>query len=190
MRTLLDKLLGGDVIAALELAFRAGDAQGEVLGHDALLDSLDAGGLEGRGELGQGRVVVELGTVRKAAGPRKDRRDRVGRGLLALLVQAVVARDGAVGSLGLDRLAVGAHEHARHEAERAKALGNHVGHDVAVIVLGRPHESTGALDRVRHQVVDQTVLVVDFVGLKLLLIGPASKIKKKCKKKKKKKNLI
>jgi hypothetical protein len=73
------------------------------------------------GELG---VAVQLGAVGEAAGPGEDRGDRVGRGFLALLVLAVVAGHGAVGGFGLDRLAVRAHQHRGHQAERAEALGN------------------------------------------------------------------
>ena len=75
---------------------------GEVLGHEAALDGLDAGRLEVEGVLVQGGVVVELGAVHEAARPGVDRGDRVGRRLLALLVLAEVARHRAVGSLGLD----------------------------------------------------------------------------------------
>jgi hypothetical protein len=52
-------------------------------------------------------VVVELGAVLEPAGPGEDRGDGVGRGLLALLVLAVVARDGAVRGLGLHVLPSG-----------------------------------------------------------------------------------
>src|SRR5215207_9198240 len=75
------------------------DEEGEVLRHVAGLDGVDADLLEGRGEAGEVLVVVELGAVSEAAGPGEDRSDRVGRGLLALLVLAVVARHGAVGGL-------------------------------------------------------------------------------------------
>jgi hypothetical protein len=56
------------------------------------------------GDLGR---VVELAAILQALRPGEDRRDRVGRGRLALLVLAVVARHGAVRGLGLDGLAVG-----------------------------------------------------------------------------------
>ena len=55
------------------------------------------------GELRELGVVVELGAMREAARPGEDRGDRVGRGLLALLVLAVVARHGAVRGLRFDR---------------------------------------------------------------------------------------
>jgi hypothetical protein len=90
------------------------------------------------GELRQRSVVVELGAMREAAGPGEDRGDRVGRGLLALLVLAVVARHGAVGGFGFDRLAVGRHQHRGHQAERAEALRHRVGLHVAVVVLAGP----------------------------------------------------
>src|SRR5690242_5833097 len=67
------------------------DQEGEVLGHVAVLDGRDADLLEGRCELRQRLVVVELGAVAEAARPGEDRGDRIGRGLLALLVLAEVA---------------------------------------------------------------------------------------------------
>jgi hypothetical protein len=76
------------------------------------------------GEIGELGIVVELGAVGEAAGPGEDRGDRVGRGFLALLVLAVVAGDGAVGGFGFHRLAVRRHQHRRHQAERAEALGH------------------------------------------------------------------
>src|SRR3712207_8630317 len=63
---------------------------------------------------------------------------RSGRGLLALLVLAVVPGHRAVGGLGLDRAAVRGREHGGHEAERAEALGHGVG-------LHRSEEHTSEL---------------------------------------------
>src|SRR3546814_16089734 len=71
----------------------------------------------------------------EAASPGEDRRDRVGRGRLALLVHSVVARDRAVRGLGFDRLAIGGHQHAGHQAERAEALRDGVRLDVAIVIL-------------------------------------------------------
>ena len=48
------------------------------------------------------RCASSLATARQAARPGEDRGDRVGRGLLALLVLAVVARHRAVRGLRLD----------------------------------------------------------------------------------------
>src|SRR3546814_9674118 len=67
------------------------DQQRQILGHVAGLDGVDADALDGARESCDLGRVVELGTVFAAAGPGEDRRDRVGRGLLALLVLAVVA---------------------------------------------------------------------------------------------------
>ena len=111
------------------------------------------------GELGEFGVVVELGAVGEATRPGEDRGDRVGRGRLALLVGAVVARDGAVGGFGFDRLAVRRHQHRGHQAERAIALRDRVGLDVAVIVLARPDIAAGPFEAGRNHVVDQAVFV-------------------------------
>ena len=91
----------------------------------------------------------------------------VGRGLLALLMQAVVARHRAVRGLGLHRLAVGRHQHRGHQAERAEALRHHVGLHVAVVVLAGPDEAADPLERRGDHVVDQAVLVGDVRGLEL-----------------------
>src|ERR1700756_1999581 len=71
------------------------DEEREVLGHVAVLDGRDADLFQRVGELRKLRIVVELGAVGEAAGPGEDRGDGVCRGLLALLVLAVVTGPGA-----------------------------------------------------------------------------------------------
>ena len=105
----------------------------------------------------------------EAAGPGEDRGDRVGRGLLALLVLAVVARHRAVGGFGFHGLAVGRHQHRGHQAERAVALRHRVGLHVAVVVLAGPDIAAGPFQRGGHHVVDQAVLVGELLGLELRL---------------------
>src|SRR5690606_40354651 len=85
-------------------------------------DGLDDDVLEGLREADDLGGVVQLAAVLEAAGPGEDRRDRVGRGRLALLVLAVVPGDGAVRGLGLTGLAVRGQQHRGHQAERAEAL--------------------------------------------------------------------
>ena len=82
-----------DPRVAIALALR----EREVLGHDAGLDGVDARGLEGLGEGRDVGGVVELAALDKTAGPCEDGGDGVGGGLLAALVRAPVAGDGAVG---------------------------------------------------------------------------------------------
>ena len=135
------------------------DQQGQVLRHVAGLDGVHTHPLQRVRELGERRIVVELGTMREPARPREDGGHRVGGGLLALLVLAEVTRDGAVRGLGLHRLAVGSQQHAGHQAERAEALCRRVGLHVAVVVLARPQVAARPLERGRHHVVDQAVLV-------------------------------
>ena len=115
--------------------------------------------LERLGEAGHLGRAVELAAVLEAAGPGEDRRDRVGRGRLALLVLAEVPGHGAVGGLGLDGLAVRGHQHRRHQAERAEALRDGVGLHVAVVVLAGPDVAALPLHRGGDHVVDQPVLV-------------------------------
>src|SRR3954454_963572 len=117
----VEELLGGEEVLV------AADEQREVLRHLPVLDRLDAHPLERLGELADVGSVVHAAAVGEAARPREDRGDRVRGGRLALLVLAEVARDGSVRGLGLDRLAVGGHQHARHEAERPVPLGDRVG---------------------------------------------------------------
>src|SRR3546814_7985195 len=80
-----------------------------------------------------------------------DRRDRVGRGRFALLVHPVVARDRAVRGLGFHRLAIGGHQHAGHQAERAEALRDGVRLDVAVVILAGPDELARPFERRRSE---------------------------------------
>ena len=70
-----------------------------------------------------------------------------------------MARDGAMRGFCLDGLAVGGHQDARHEAERAKTLRDRVGLDIAVVVLARPHVPALPLERRGHHVVDQPVFI-------------------------------
>ena len=64
----------------------------QVLGHVPRLDGVDDGLLHVFAERAQLLVVVQLGAVREAAGPREDARDGVGGRGLALLVLAPLTR--------------------------------------------------------------------------------------------------
>ena len=157
----VQELLGGQELLVVA------DEQREVLGHLAALHRLHADALERLGERRHVGRAVHPPAVCEPARPREDRRDRVGGGRLALLVLAEVAGDGAVRGLGLDGLAVGRHQHARHQPERAEALGDGVGLHVAVVVLARPHVAALPLQRGGHHVVDQAVLVGEAGGLEV-----------------------
>ena len=143
------------------------DQQRQVLGHLSTLDGLDAHLLERLGELRDLRRAVDLAAVGDAPGPGEDRRDRVGRRLLALLPLPVVPGDGAVRRLRLDGLAVGGHQHRRHQAQRAVALRDGVALHVAVVVLAGPDEAALPLQRGGDHVVDEPVLVGEAGGLEL-----------------------
>ena len=112
-------------------------------------------------------MLVELGAVLEAAGPGEDRGGGIGRGLLALLVQAVMARHRAMRRFGLDRLAVGRHQHRGHQAQRAIALRHQVRLHVAIIVLAGPDIAARPLHGGGHHVVDQAVLVGDLALVEL-----------------------
>lgn len=130
----LQVLTGGNPGLALLLA--AGKSK--VLGHDGLLvDNVDTGALELLGELDNVGGVVELTTADQTTGPGEDGGNRVGRGLTALLVLAVVASDGTVGSLGLESQTVRGGEGRGHQTQRAETLGDNVGLDVTVVVCSK-----------------------------------------------------
>ena len=82
---------------------------------------------------------------------------------------AVVARDRAVRGLSFNRLAVGRHQHARHQPQRTEALSDGVGLNVAVVVLAGPNVTALPLQRRSDHVVDQAVLVGDRCGFKVSL---------------------
>src|SRR5260221_9103801 len=149
------------------------DQQGQVLGHEAGFDGIDADLLQRCGELRQRVVVVELGAMRQPAGPGEDRGDRVGRGLLALLMLAVMPRHRAMGGLVFNRLAVGCQQDRGHQAERAITLCDGVGLHVAVIVLAGPVITALPLHRRGDHVVDQAmfvrVLLLVELGLEFLV---------------------
>src|SRR3546814_16246759 len=105
----------------------------------------------------------EFAAILEPAGPGEDRRDRVGRSRLALLVHPVMARDGAVRRLGLDRLAVRRHQHRGHQPEAAAAFRNLIRLDVAVVILARPHDFAVPFDRSPDHVGDQATLIFDAV---------------------------
>lgn len=155
----------------LTLQVLAVDGEGQVLGHHVVnVNAVHACLLESTGKLDQLLVVVELTPEDEATGPRVDGSHGVRARLVALLVLAVVARDGAVRSLALDEVAGGGDQLRGHHAQRAVALGDNVGLDVTVVVLARPHEATVALDGLGDHVVDQAVLVPDLELLKLGLV--------------------
>jgi hypothetical protein len=127
----IEVLVGGDPRAPVLLS----TSQRKVLGHDAInVDSVDTGLLELLGEGDELGSAVELTALGQTLCPGVDGSNGVGRCLVALLVLAEVAGDGAVGGLGLERLAVGGDENRGHETEGAEALGDNVGLDVTVVV--------------------------------------------------------
>src|SRR3546814_18820009 len=105
---------------------------------DVCSSDLDADLFEIFGEFGQRGIIVELAAVLEAAGPGKDRRDRVGRGRLALLVHPIMAGDGAVRGLRFHRLPVGGHQTAVPHSQGAEALTRRVRPVVALRILSTP----------------------------------------------------
>lgn len=94
-------------------------ADGKILGHLARKNGFNAGLLERETEVLKLLVAVQLGTMLQTTRPREDGRNGVGGGGVALLVLTVVACHGAVRSLGLDCLAIRAHQHRGHQTQRS-----------------------------------------------------------------------
>lgn len=127
----IEVLVGGGVVRTGRLA----TGEGKILGHDAVnIDSVDAGLLKALGIGNDIGGVVELATLDETTGPGEDGGNGVGGGLVTLLVLTVVASDGAVGSLGLEGLAIGGDENGGHETERAEALSDDIGLNITIVV--------------------------------------------------------
>jgi len=145
------------------------DTDGEILGHVASHDGLNDRALKSLTEVLEFSVLIDLSTVEETAGPGEHGGDGVGGGLTTLLVNAVMAGDGAVGGLGLDA-AISSLEHGGHETERAVALGDNIGLHITIVVLAGPDEATAGLDGVGDHIVDEAMLVPEASSLKLSLV--------------------
>ena len=93
--------------------------------------------------------------------PREDGRDRVGRGRLALLMLTVMPGHRSMSGFGFDGPAVRGHQYRGHQPQRPEALCHGVGLNIAVVVLAGPDVPAFPLQRGRHHVVDEAVLVRD-----------------------------
>ena len=130
----------------------------QILRHRALIQGREAGLLELVGKLLQLRQAVELAALAQGARPGEDGRHRVRGGLLAAQMAVIVLCHGAVSGLILRR-AVRRDKHGRHHGKAAEGRGDHVAHDVAVIVLAGPDEAALAADDAGNGVVDEGVEV-------------------------------
>ena len=128
----------------------------EVLRNDTLVESVEASSLKSVSVAHEFGQVIHLATFAQSTAPCEDGSHRVGRCLLALQILVVVACNGAVSSLVLV-LAVRRNEHRSHHCQRAECCGNHVGHNVAVVVLASPDEAALRADNACHGVVDEGV---------------------------------
>jgi len=138
------------------------DREGEVLRHDPIhVDDLHARPFQRAHKLLQLPVPVQVPAVQQPPRPRKDRRDRVRRRLAALLILAVVPRDGPMRRFALDGAAVWRYELRCHHPERPEALREDVGLHVSVVILRCPDKATGRFDHLCYHVVDKAVLVID-----------------------------
>ena len=72
--------LGDEVVSALNNLVGALDEDGEILGHEALLNSVDDGLLKRLREQSQLLVAIKLGTMAETTGPGEDGGNGVGGG--------------------------------------------------------------------------------------------------------------
>ena len=112
----------------------------EVFGHNAVIEGLQAGGLQRLAKPDQRGQAVQLAALFQGTAPGKDGGHGVGGGGLALEVLVVVAGHGAMGGLVLI-VAVRADQNAGHHGQRAKGGGDHIAHHVAVVVLAGPDKA-------------------------------------------------
>ena len=87
----------------------------------------------------------------------------------ALEVLVVVTLNGSVSSLILI-YSVGRYENGGHHCKASVSGSNHVGHNVAVVVLASPDVSAVGTDDSCYSVVDKGVEIFDACGFKLLLV--------------------
>jgi len=77
--------------------------------------------------------------------------------------------DSAVSGLSLhDAVAVDAD--GGHETERTEALSDDIGLDISIVVLAGPNETTIALNNLSNDIVDETMLVPEALGLEGLKV--------------------
>ena len=88
--------------------------------------------------------------------PGEDRRHGVRGGLLAFEMTVIVPRHRAVGRLELHRPVRG-HQHRGHHCQGSEGRGDHVAHDIAVVVLQGPDEAAFRPYRPGDRVVDEGI---------------------------------
>ena len=110
-----DELKGVEVLVSGDLSGTF-DENSKILGHETSFNSFDDDLLESLGEVQELIVVVEVGSGNESLGPGEHGGDRVGRGLLSLLMESVVSGDGTVSSFGFN-CAIGALKDRGHESK-------------------------------------------------------------------------
>lgn len=157
--------LSHQVVSALLHSARALGQDRQIFGHVAAFNSLDHGGLKGLREQSELLVIVQLGSVQKASGPGEDGSNWVCGGRTTLLPDTVVTGYSAVGSLSLQHT-VGIDTDGSHEAERTEALSNNIGLHITIVVFAGPNKATVALNSLSDKIINESVLVVETLGLK------------------------
>ena len=142
---------------------------GKVLVHYSVLHSLDGSLFQLVGVLAEGGDIVKLAPLAEGSRPCEDSSNGVCGGLFALEVVVVVTRYRAVSGLVLVN-AVGGNKYRGHKSQRTESRRQHIGHNVAVVVLARPNEATLGADHTRYNVVYQSIEVFDTRSLKPGLI--------------------
>lgn len=99
--------------------------------------------------------------------PGKDGSDGVGRGAASLLPLTVVSGHSSVSSLSLHDV-VAVDTHGGHKSERSEALSDNIRLNITIVVLASPNEAAASLDNLGDNIVDESVLVPEVLGLHLL----------------------
>mmetsp|Transcript_97472 Transcript_97472/g.134064 ORF Transcript_97472/g.134064 Transcript_97472/m.134064 type:complete len:376 (-) Transcript_97472:86-1213(-) len=123
--------------------------------------------LQGLGEESQFFVAVDLGTVTETSGPSEDTSNRVGASATSLLPDTVVSCDGTMSGLSLHNTVL-VDADTGHETEGTESLCDDITLDITIVVLASPDETTIALEDLSNHIVNETVLVVNTLGLVLL----------------------
>lgn len=90
---------------------------------------------------------------------------------------AEVTSDSAVGGFSLNATIWG-DQNGGHQTERAVSLSNNIGLNVTIVILASPNVATWGLNSVSDHIVDQSVLVPEFLSLELFLVGSLVKVLK------------
>ena len=88
---------------------------------------------------------------------------------MTLFINSKVSCDSTVSSFSLHN-SITINANRGHETERAEALRNDIRHHITIVVLASPNEATVRLDSEGDEIIDQSVLIPEFVLFELRLV--------------------